>query len=377
MNMNKSTCYELFPEELPELGSGPSLVDEVRLGARERLQKRSAQAVLRLHEKRPQPTVQKLVYPSPPKYKECAHSGHFVLDREALNRADHIELISTPKQVNCDKRPQWVVRKLPSITNRVKTLARPGPTHVRSTLARYASKLSAKQKQHLESLLEPKPFVTIPESIGYARQQRADDAMWRRHRAKQERNLLKNIRRWEVELLKEIMKKLSTMLRDYYLFEQPSPLEEDAKQIARTLLQCIYQLLNRPVPVTSNDSAQRHDAIDEFYIEFSEKVGHWIWRLMQTTGVTFDAGQISCSILRKSASFVSINSSVFEMQLEIDNREHLEPLSILSLDTSMELDGESVEQSVDEDQNTVIANIPNDAQDPGENPEEEIPQQST
>uniref|UniRef100_A0A182NK39 Uncharacterized protein n=1 Tax=Anopheles dirus TaxID=7168 RepID=A0A182NK39_9DIPT len=442
-SLHKSTWYELFPQDLPGLESDPSLVEEVRLGTHERLRNRSLEVHLRTFDKPPVPTVHKLVYPSPRKYKQCEHSGNFILDREVLSSTAHIELISEPRDVIREKRPHYVIRKLPAITNRIKTLSRPGPTHVKYTLERHSSNLSSKQKQQLESLLEPKPFVTIPESIGYARQQRSDDAMWRRHRAKQERKLLKNMRRWEVELLKETMRKLSNKLSDYYLSEGPMPLDEEAERIARTVLRCICRFLYRRFPVASQDNAQKHDAIDEFYIEFSQKVGDWIWRMMQTTKAMLDS-QKSTSQVRETTSFVSVNSSVFEMQhLDATVAVNLEPLSILSKElvnecldkavlavengnlqrcssmckestrvesledkttstieesqaeepiatsnshevdtsrTSIDVCGDGIEESMEEDQVTVIENIPDDPMDDEPTPrieptEDEKPQQ--
>uniref|UniRef100_A0A182JP56 Uncharacterized protein n=1 Tax=Anopheles christyi TaxID=43041 RepID=A0A182JP56_9DIPT len=333
---DKATGYELFPQELPEFDTVPSIEVELRKGAKERLANRKLEAQQRRSGKPISvPTVYKLVYPSPQKYKKCQHSGNFILDREVLKPVDHIEFIAQPKQMVHQKRPHYIKHKLSSATNRIKTLARPGTSHVKNTLERYSTQLSPKQKQHLESLLEPKPFVSIQESIGYAKQQRSDETMWRRHRAKQERKLLHNMHSWEIILLQQTMHKLSKCLSDYYLYTSLQPLEEDAAQISQVVLRRISRLLE----IRMSHSAPQHntaenDVIEDFYVEFSEKVGHWIWRIMEQTDITFDK-QKSFSYVRKSESFVSINSSVFELpraDTEKSVVEDLAPLSILSLE---------------------------------------------
>uniref|UniRef100_A0A182PXY3 Uncharacterized protein n=1 Tax=Anopheles epiroticus TaxID=199890 RepID=A0A182PXY3_9DIPT len=332
----KATGYELFPDELPDPDSVPSLEVELRKGARERLMNRKLEAQQRRAEKRPSvPTVYKLVHPSPQKYKKCQHSENFILDREVLKPLEHIGFIALPRQVVHQKRPHFVEHKLSSATNRIKTLARPGTAHVKNTLEYYSTQLSSKQQQHLQSYLEPKPFVSIQESIGYARQQRSDDAMWRRHRAKQERKLLHRIHGWEIKLLKQTMHRLSKCLKDFYLYASLEPLEEEAAQISQVVQRRISRLLETSIPrVAPQDSPDGNDVIEDFYVEFSAKVGQWIWRLMKQTGITFDK-QKSFSYARKSESFVSVSSSIFQIPCvgaTTTVEGELEPLSILSLE---------------------------------------------
>lgn len=97
---HKATGYELFPQELPELDTVPSLEAELRKGAKERLANNKLQAQQRRSEKQTSvPTVYKLVHPSPQKYKKCQHSGNFILDREVLKPVEHIDFIALPKEV--------------------------------------------------------------------------------------------------------------------------------------------------------------------------------------------------------------------------------------------------------------------------------------
>uniref|UniRef100_A0A182WX13 Uncharacterized protein n=1 Tax=Anopheles quadriannulatus TaxID=34691 RepID=A0A182WX13_ANOQN len=330
---HKATGYELFPQELPELDTVPSLEAELRKGAKERLANNKLQAQQRRSEKQTSvPTVYKLVHPSPQKYKKCQHSGNFILDREVLKPVEHINFIALPKEVVHHKWPHYIEHKLSSATNRIKTLARPGTSRVRNTLEQYSTTLSPKQKQHLTSLLEPKPFVSIQESIGYARQQRSDDAMWRRHRAKQERKLLHKVHCWEIKLLRQTMHKLSKCLASYYLYTTMEPLGQEAANISRVVLRRISRLLE--VKIRPDKTGQEKDVIDDFYVEFADKVGEWVWRMMQQTGITFDK-QKSFSYVGQSESFVSVNSSVFELPRvggEMRDGEELEPLSIISLE---------------------------------------------
>uniref|UniRef100_A0A182S6S6 Uncharacterized protein n=1 Tax=Anopheles maculatus TaxID=74869 RepID=A0A182S6S6_9DIPT len=356
---HKATCYEPFPHDLPALDTVPSLEAELRQGAKERLASNKLKAQQKWSEKRRiVPTVCQLVYPSPPKFRKCQHSGNFVLDRAVLKPADHIDFIARPKAVIPQKRPHYVLHKLSSATNRIKTLARPGTSHVKATLEQYGAKLSPKQKQHLQSLLEPKPFVTIMESIGYAKQQRSDDAMWRRHFTKQERKLLHKIHYWEIQILRETMETLSKKLREFYLSEVPISLTEEAERISRVVLRCICRFLDIIIPAGNNEStAKEHDVIDDFYVEFSQKVGIWIWKMMEQTGLTFDK-QKSFSYVRKSESFVSVNSSVFELPVSgaevVDSK--LDPLSILSLELVYDCLDEAVltvEKGISERRNSV------------------------
>ncbi|XP_053663138.1 LOW QUALITY PROTEIN: uncharacterized protein LOC128712268 [Anopheles marshallii] len=334
---NKATCYELFPLELPTFGTAPSLEAELRKGAKERLASRKIVAQQKRSEKcRDVPSVYKLVYPSPPKIPKCQHSGNFILDRDVLNPADYIDFIARPKEVIRRKKPHYVKHKLSSATNRIKTLARPGTTHVKATLERYSTQLSPKQKQHLQSMLEPKPFVTIMESIGYAKQQRSDEAMWQRHMAKQEQKLLHKIHRWENELLKIAMNRLAKQLRDYYLTPSEPPLTEEAVRISRVILHYICHFLDIPIlHIDEQGKVKDNDVIDDFYVELSKKIGYWVWTMMKQIGITFDK-QKSFSYVRKSESFVSVNSSVFQLDFPTTDEEgvasKLEPLSILSLE---------------------------------------------
>ncbi|XP_052893562.1 uncharacterized protein LOC128301229 [Anopheles moucheti] len=408
---NKATCYELFPLELPTLDTAPSLEAELRKGTKERLASRKFVAQQRRSEKRRDvPSVCKLVYPSPPKYQKCQHSGNFILDREVLNPSDHIAFIASPKEFIHRKKPYYVNHKLSSATNRIKTLARPGATHVKTTLERYSTQLSPKQKQHLQSLLEPKPFVTIKESMGYAKQQHSDEAMWQRHMAKQERKLLHKIHHWEIELLRIVMDRLSKQLRDYYLTPSEPSLTEEAVRISREILRYICRFLDITIPrVDEQENVKDNDVINDFYVELSKKIGYWVWKMMEQTGITFDK-QKSFSYVRKSESFVSVNSSVFQLDFPTTGDEgaapKLEPLSILSLEIiydcldeavfavergigesrkSMYIENEETSQpvenleesetdanndniidEVEEEQVTVIENIPNEETDENE-----------
>uniref|UniRef100_A0A182WLK4 Uncharacterized protein n=1 Tax=Anopheles minimus TaxID=112268 RepID=A0A182WLK4_9DIPT len=346
-SQNQATCYERFPQELPTLDTAPSLEAELRKGAQERLAIRLEAQQKRFKTRRNVPVVRKLVHPSPPKYQKCQHSGNFILDRAILNPSDYIDFIARPKEVIQQKRPYYVEHKLSSATNRIKTLARPGTSHVKATLERYAAQLTPKQKQNLQSLLEPKPFVTIKESIGYARQQRSDDAMWRRHMAKQERKLLHKIHYWEVEILKILMEQLSKKLEDYYLSPSAPPLTEEASRISRMILRYICRLMNITIPVTEDQGkVQDQDVINDFYEELSRKLGFWVWKVLQQSGITFDK-QKSFSYVRKSESFVSVNSSVFLLGIPPTGDEgvassNLEPLSILSLEVIYDCLNEAV-----------------------------------
>uniref|UniRef100_A0A182M405 Uncharacterized protein n=1 Tax=Anopheles culicifacies TaxID=139723 RepID=A0A182M405_9DIPT len=329
---NQATCYERFPQELPSLEAAPSLEAELRKGAKERLAIRKLEAQQKVSKTRHKvPVVCKLVHPNPPKFQKCQHSGNFILDRAVLNPSDYIDFIARPKEVIHRKTPHYVEHKLSSATNRIKTLARPGTSHVKTTLERYWTQLSPKQRQHLQSLLEPKPFVTIKESIGYARQQRSDEAMWRRHFAKQERKLLHKIHYWEVEILRIVMDSLCKKLKDYYLSPSTPPLTEEASRISRVILRYICRLLDITIPLVEDQD----DVINEFYVELSKKLGYWVWKVMEQCGVTFDK-QKSFSYVRKSESFVSVNSSLFQLGLPPTDEEgvatNLEPLSILSLE---------------------------------------------
>ncbi|XP_035910212.1 uncharacterized protein LOC118511358 [Anopheles stephensi] len=362
-NSCKATCYELFPDALPAFDTVPSLEAELRQGAKERLASKKLIAQQKATEKRHiVPTVTKLMYPSPPKYRKCHHSDNFVLDREVLKPDDHIAFIARPKEVQPRKRPYYIRHKLSSATNRIKTLARPGTSHVKATLEHYSTQLSPKQVQHLRSRLEPKPFVTIEESIGYARQQRSDDAMWRRHMARQERKLLHKIHHWEIEILRHTMETLAKRLREFYLSPaDPVPLTEEAERISREVLGCICRFLDVPMPAGSrkDSDATDSDVIDDFFVEFSQKVGHWVWRMMQQTGLSF-CKQKSFSYARTSESFISVNSSVFELPAGGDEvavgEEQLDPLSILSLELVHDcLDAAvlTVEQGIFERRNSV------------------------
>uniref|UniRef100_A0A182RDM7 Uncharacterized protein n=1 Tax=Anopheles funestus TaxID=62324 RepID=A0A182RDM7_ANOFN len=331
---NKATCYELFPQELPNLDAVPSLEAELRKGAMERLASRKFVAQQKRAEKRRfVPTVSKLVHPNPPKCQKCQHSGNFILDRQILEPSDHIDFIARPKEVMQRKRPYYVDHKLSSATNRIKTLARPGALHVKTTLEKY-TKLSPEHEQHLKNLLEPKPFVTIMESIGYAKQQRSDDAVWRRHMANQERKLLHKIHYWEIEHLKIVMEALCKKLKDYYLSPSAPPLTEEGVQISRSVLRIICRFLDIAIPhADEQENGGDNDVIDDFYVELSKKIGFWTVKIMAQTGITFDK-QKSFSYVRKSESFVSVNSSVFQLDLSPigDDAVAVAPTSILSLE---------------------------------------------
>uniref|UniRef100_A0AAG5D504 Uncharacterized protein n=1 Tax=Anopheles atroparvus TaxID=41427 RepID=A0AAG5D504_ANOAO len=330
-HQSKSTGYERYPQDLPASCSVASLEDELRKGVKERIARKRRALHQKRTEKQPHvPTVVKLILPSPPKYKRCQHHGNFILDREVLLPSDHINILAKPTERTKPKRAHYIVRKLPSITNRIKSLAKPTATHIKFTLECYSSQLSTEQRQQLETLLEPQPFVTIQESIAYAKQQRRDDAMWRRHRTKQKRKLLRQIYRMELSLLRVTMQRLAESLRDYYLHGATVPLEDEAQRIAKAVHCCVCHFIGIPASNDTTDHGCNHgrDVMEQFYMEFSEKVGHWMWRLMAQTGVSLQR-QTSCSGSTTKESIGSVNSSSFAMSSDsgVDERAEFVQLS--------------------------------------------------
>lgn len=101
---DKSTEVVLYPDLFSE--EPPSLEAEIKRGIKElkerQLKARKEKRKARRSARKETPTVTKIVFPAPAKFRGCRHNETIVIDREILNPDEHIRLLATPRpKVSC------------------------------------------------------------------------------------------------------------------------------------------------------------------------------------------------------------------------------------------------------------------------------------
>lgn len=165
----------------------------------------------------------------------------------------------------------------------MKALAQPKASYVREIIDSYGKFFKKQQVERMNERLNARDFLTLGESRLYARQQRRDEKLWLRHRERQARYLKRRIVRLELSYLRDIMEKVYRKSRSYFLNVDTPRLENDLALASEIILHKMCDLIGSKVPPRDGGSI-----LDSFYCELSDKIALWMWRIMQSSGVTFE-----------------------------------------------------------------------------------------
>ncbi|XP_055533593.1 uncharacterized protein LOC129723415 [Wyeomyia smithii] len=276
---DKSTEVLLYPDLFPN--EPPSLDAQIKRGIKE-LKRRNAKKPQSVP-KQKAVTITKIVYPKPARFGGCRHNGQIIIDREILKPSEHIRLLALPRVKPQPKSTRIVTKTILAATNHIKSLAQPKASYVREVISQYGKYLKQKQIERMNERLNARDYLSVGESRQYARQQRRDEKLWLRHRQRQSRYLKRRIVRLEVSYLRDIMEKVYRQTRSYFLNDAHPQLENDLAIASKIILHRISDLVGSKIPRKDGD-----DMLDSFYCELTDKIVLWMWRIMQSSGITFE-----------------------------------------------------------------------------------------
>lgn len=92
---DKSTEVLLYPDLFPE--EPPSLRTEIKRGIKELKQRNAINNATTKHKRTKPPTITKIIYPRPAKFRGCHHNEQIIIDREILKPSEHIRLLAIPR----------------------------------------------------------------------------------------------------------------------------------------------------------------------------------------------------------------------------------------------------------------------------------------
>lgn len=154
--------------------------------------------------------------------------------------------------------------------------------------------------------LNARDYLTIAESRQFARQQKKDELRWLRHRKHQESILKKKIVRLELDYLRDIMEKVYRRTRNYFLGDEELTLEGELAIASEVILTRLCDLIGVDVPL--RDGA---NVLDKYYCQLGDKAAMWMWKIMQSSGVTFERPE---DVVKR----LSAASSLFEDPTKMD-----------------------------------------------------------
>lgn len=279
--------------QTPTIVSGPTVqktnlvIDEINRGKeywklleqRESdLKKKQDEATAEQHKQLyPDFYVKRIIVPDyAPNYADCRHIRKDVVNRDALNMKQHINLLAQPRCVSQKKEdpPYILKRKVPGPSHRILQLARPKKRQALGTCVQYGATMQKFCIENCHRNVQEMTFVPVHDAVYFIKLNERKPLIEKKKLMLRMKRLQDSINEAKAAKFHQLLRELYSKLKSSLLIQNKDIKDDQTIKLCHVLQNELGKLLKRPV------EPEQGIHFDRLVAHISLKVAVWIRSLL-------------------------------------------------------------------------------------------------